>query len=142
MGTRLGSRLMFCLVAIWSRTQPISVREKWSGAPSSTTWARRKRACRMTHHVNPIKRYFQLLDSHSDGQPCTFSTHHTIDSRARYVIILFQCDDVIILQFDWTFLVLGHRAKYLKLVHQTVFHVRIWAGYETSTYTIPSASSS
>ena len=37
-----------------------------------------------------------------------------------------QCDDVIILQFDWTFLVLGNRAKYLNLVHQTVFRVRTY----------------
>ena len=44
----------------------------------------------------------------------------TIDSRARYVAISFQCDDVISLQFDWTFLILGNRAKYLNLVHQTV----------------------
>ena len=38
------------------------------------------------------------------------STQGTIDSRAQYIAILFRCNDVIILQFDWTFLVLGNRA--------------------------------
>ena len=83
----------------------------------------------MTHHVNPIKMILPVI-----GFPFRWpaSTQGTIDSRARYVTISFRCDDVIILQFDWTFLVLGNRTKYLNLVHQTIFHVRIQAGYETN----------
>ena len=42
------------------------------------------------------------------------------DRLAHAVRCDFRCDDVIILQFDWTFLILGNRAKYLNLVHQTV----------------------
>ena len=48
--------------------------------------------------------------------------------------VSFRCDDVIILQLDWTFLVLGHRAKYSDLVHQTIFRVHIWAGHKTKHY--------
>ena len=55
-----------------------------------------------------------------------------INSHAWYVTISFRYDDIIILQSDWTFLVLGHKAKYLNLVHQTIYHVRIQAGYETN----------
>ena len=68
----------------------------------------------MTHYVNPIKMILPVI------LMTRLYTRYTIDSRARYVAILFRCDDVIILQFDWTFLILGNRAKYLNLVHQTV----------------------
>ena len=90
----------------------------------------------MTHHVNPVKMiYFQLLDSHSDGQPCTFSTHGMINSHVQYIAISFQCDDVVILQFDWMFLVLGHRTENLNLdgAPDCFSRMRIQAGYETKT---------
>ena len=56
------------------------------------------------------------------------ATHGTIHSRAQCVAISFQCHDVIILLFDWTFLVLGYTAKYLDLVDQTIFRVQYGLG--------------
>ena len=40
---------------------PYRTREKRSGAPSSNIWARRKRACHMTHYVNPIKMILPVI---------------------------------------------------------------------------------
>ena len=45
------------------------------------------------------------------------------------VVSSFRCDDVITLQFDWMFLILGQRAKYLNLVNHTVFGVQIYTGW-------------
>ena len=39
--------------------------------------------------------------------------------------------DVIVQQFDWTFLILEHRAKYLNLLNQTLFRVQIMYGLGT-----------
>ena len=55
-----------------------------SGAPNSNTWARRKRACHMTHHVNPVKMILPVI-----GLPFRWPALHILytwyDQLARAV---------------------------------------------------------
>ena len=58
-----------------------------------------------------------------------------INSHVQYIAISFRCDDVVILQFDWMFLVLGHGTENLNLDGAPDRFSRMWirAGYETKT---------
>ena len=64
----------------------------------------------MTHHVNLIKMIVLVI-----GFPFRWHALHILYTYTvpcvRYIVVSFRCDDVIILQFDWTFLILGHGGK-------------------------------
>ena len=65
----------------------------------------------VTLHINNTSSYWIPI-------PMASLAHGMMDLCTWYVAISFRSDDAIILQLDWTFIVLGHRAKYLNLVHQ------------------------
>ena len=104
-----------------SRTQPVSHAKNGLVHQVQILGLEVSEHVHMTHHVNinPIKVIIPVI-----GFPFQWPALHwpygTIDTRVHPAHCDFH-DDVIVLQFDWTFLILD-------LVHQTVFRMRYGLG--------------
>ena len=88
------------------------------GSTKSKYSAQAEAKCYVTHHVNLIS------DSHTDGQPCSLWIQDEC-MHMQCFTISFQCDNVIVLQSGWTFLV-WEAVQVFGLVAPDWFFLRIY----------------